>query len=388
MQLISKTQLPRIKHRTATLVYFFLSGFGYSTWASRIPGIQQQLHINEAQLGTALLAAPIGVLVTVPFTSNLLNRYSSKSIMIIGALFYNIMLALLAFTTHLWQLCIVLFGFGSSRNLLNLSMNAQGVEVQRLYENSIITSFHAVWSMAGFAGAAVGYFFVVSGLPLSVHFLSASIVMIILSIIFYPNTYYIIQKNVQRKQFFVWPDKALLVFALIAFASMSCENVMYDWSAIYFRKAVLAPKETATAAFVLYMVCMTTGRFFGDKIVPRFGIITILKYSGIFIFSGLLTASLFPYVIPASIGFVLTGFGVSCIIPLVFSLAGKSTTMSSGTAIASVSTISYFGFLAVPPGVGFIAQAIGLRWSFGIIALFGAIIFLLVFTIKKSENVK
>lgn len=386
MQLISKTELPRIKHRTAALVYFFLSGFGYSTWASRIPGIQQQLHINEAQLGAALLAAPIGVLVTVPFTSNLLNRYSSKSIMILGALFYNIMLALLAFTTHLWQLCIVLFCFGSSRNLLNLSMNAQGVEVQRLYERSIITSFHAVWSMAGFAGAAVGYLFVVSGLPLSVHFLSVSVVLILLSVIFYPNTYYILQQASHRKKFFVWPDKALIVFALIAFASMACENVMYDWSAIYFKKAVLAPKDTATAAFVLYMVCMTTGRFLGDRIVPKFGTHTILKYSGLCIFSGLLTASLFPYIIPASIGFILTGFGVSCIIPLIFGLAGKSTTMSSGTAIASVSTVSYFGFLAVPPGVGFIAQAIGLRWSFGIIALFGAAIFLLASTIKKDEG--
>jgi MFS family permease len=386
MQLISKTELPRIKHRTAALVYFFLSGFGYSTWASRIPGIQQQLHINEAQLGAALLAAPIGVLVTVPFTSNLLNRYSSKSIMILGALFYNVMLALLAFTTHLWQLCIVLFCFGSSRNLLNLSMNAQGVEVQRLYERSIITSFHAVWSMAGFAGAAVGYLFVVSGLPLSVHFLSVSIILILLSVIFYPNTYYILQQTSQRKKFFVWPDKALIVFALIAFASMACENVMYDWSAIYFKKAVLAPKDTATAAFVLYMVCMTTGRFLGDRIVPKFGTSTILKYSGLCIFSGLLIASLFPYIIPASIGFVLTGFGVSCIIPLIFGLAGKSTTMSSGTAIASVSTVSYFGFLAVPPGVGFIAQAIGLRWSFGIIALFGAAIFLLASTIKKDEG--
>src|ERR1700748_61205 len=110
MELVSKTQLPRIKHRTATLVYFFLSGFGYSTWASRIPAIQQQLHINEAQLGTALLAAPIGVLVTVPFTSNLLNKYSSKSIMIFGAVFYNAMLALLAFAKQPWELWLILFG--------------------------------------------------------------------------------------------------------------------------------------------------------------------------------------------------------------------------------------------------------------------------------------
>jgi MFS family permease len=385
MELVSKTQLPRIKHRTATLVYFFLSGFGYSTWASRIPAIQQQLHINEAQLGTALLAAPIGILVTVPFTSNLLNKYSSKSIMIFGAVFYNVMLALLAFTKQPWQLWIVLFGFGSSRNLLNLSMNAQGVEVQRLYENSIVTSFHAVWSMAGFAGAAVGYAFVASGLSLTTHLVSVSIMLLILSFIFYPNTYYTLQHAPQRKKLFVWPDKYLLVFALIAFASMACENVMYDWSAIYFHKAVFASKETATAAFVLYMVCMTTGRFFGDKIVPKFGTITILRYSGIFICAGLLLVSLFPYLIPALTGFILIGFGVSCIIPLVFSLAGKSTTMSSGTAIASVSTISYFGFLAIPPGVGFIAQAIGLRWSFCVMSIFGIAIILLVNMIKHQE---
>lgn len=386
MQLVSKTQLPRIKHRTAALVYFFLSGFGYSTWASRIPGIQQQLHINEAQLGTALLAAPIGVLLTVPFTSNLLNRYSSKSIMVFGAVFYNLMLALLGFTTQFWQLWIILFCFGSSRNLLNLSMNAQGVEVQRLYENSIITTFHAVWSMAGFAGAAVGYMFVISGLPLQVHFVSVSIVLVILSFAFYPNAYYTLQHVPQRKKLFIWPGKHLLIFALIAFASMSCENVMYDWSGIYFQKAVFTSKETATAAFVLYMVCMTAGRFMGDKLVPKFGMITILKYSGIFIFTGLLTASCFPYLLPAAIGFVLTGFGVSCIVPMVFSLAGKSTNMSSGTAIASVSTISYLGFLAIPPGVGFVAQAIGLRWSFGIIAFFGAMIFALVFMVKQNEN--
>jgi MFS family permease len=385
MELVSKTQLPRIKHRTATLVYFFLSGFGYSTWASRIPAIQQQLHINEAQLGTALLAAPLGVLVTVPFTSNMLNRYSSKSIMIFGAVFYNLMLALLAFTIKPWQLWVVLFGFGSSRNLLNLSMNAQGIEVQRLYENSIITTFHAVWSMAGFAGAAVGYLFVLSGLPLTAHLVSASIGLLVLSFAFYPNTYYTRQHVPQRKKLFVWPDKYLLVFALIAFASMACENVMYDWSAIFFKKAVMTSKETATAAFVLYMVCMTTGRFFGDRIVPKLGIVTILRYSGIFISAGLLLSSLLPYVITAAIGFILTGFGVSCIIPLVFSLAGKSTTMSSGTAIASVSTISYFGFLAIPPSVGFIAQSIGLRWSFCIMAAFGAAIIFLVNMIKEQK---
>ena len=386
MQLVSKTQLPRIKHRTAALVYFFISGFGYSTWASRIPAIQHQLHINEAQLGAALLAAPVGVLVTVPFSSNLLNRYSSKSIIIFGAVFYNLVLALLSFVAQLWQLWVLLFCFGSSRNILNLSTNAQGVEVQQLYENSIITSFHAMWSSAGFAGAAVGYFFVLSGLPLTAHFISVSIILLILSIIFYQNIYYIRrQAPPQRKKIFVWPHKSLLIFALIAFASMACENVMYDWSAIFFQKAVLTTKETATAAFVLYMVCMTTGRLLGDKFVRKIGMVRILRYSGLLVCGGLLLASLFPYAVTAGIGFVLIGFGISCIIPLVFNLAGNTSGMSSGTAIASVSVISYFGFLAIPPAVGFVAQAVGMRWSFCMMAAFGLAIFFLANSIKNEK---
>ena len=224
-----------------------------------------------------------------------------------------------------------------------------------------------------------------SGLPLTAHFITAGAAMLFVSVTFYSNTYYSLQQTQQQKKIFVLPGKHLMIFALIAFASMACENVMYDWSGIYFRKAVGSSKETATAAFVLYMVCMTVARFMGDKIVTRLGNVTILKYSGMLICSGLLLSSLFPYIIPAAVGFALIGFGVSCIVPMVFSLAGKSTTMSSSSAIASVSTLSYLGFLVIPPGVGFVAQAIGLRWSFGIMALFGAAVVLLVTMIKQHE---
>jgi MFS family permease len=122
------------------------------------------------------------------------------------------------------------------------------------------------------------------------------------------------------------------------------------------------------------MVAMTLGRLTGDRLVEYLGIKRVLKFSGLLIFSGLMTAVLFPYYVPASIGFVLVGFGVSCVIPLVFSLAGKSKTLGTGPAIAAVSSIGYLGFLLVPPIVGFIAESSGLRWSFLMIAFFGLII--------------
>ncbi|WP_158826502.1 MFS transporter [Mucilaginibacter lacusdianchii] len=369
--------------RIGCAVFFFISGFGYSSWASRIPTLQQQLHLNEAQLGAVLFALPIGLMLTLPVTGRLLSHYASRSILIIGALLFNIVLCFLGFATAVWQLVIMLFCLGSARNLLNLSVNAQSVGVQSLYTKSIITTFHGIWSLAGFAGAGVGYLMVKYNVPVSYHLMSAGILLVIASIYFYPYTFYQQPVATEKKPLLLFPDKGMIKFALICFASMACENTMYDWSAIYFEKAVHAPKATSTAAFVVYMVAMTTARLVGDKLVNRIGIKAMLNYSGWFILSGFLLAVFLPYTLPAAIGFVLVGLGVACVVPLVFSIAGKSSTLSSGAALASISTIGYLGFLIVPPFVGFVAQAAGLQWSFGIISLLGG---LMIWMVSKIEE--
>ena len=371
--------------RTATTIFFFISGFGYSSWASRIPSIQQRLHLNEAQLGTVLLASPIGLLLTMPVTSWLLGRTNGKKIVMTGAVSFNLILCLPGFATQMWQLAAALFCFGSTRNLLNLSMNAQAVGVQRKFTHSIMTTFHGVWSLAGFCGAAVGYLMVTYNVAPGYHLLAVSIVLLLLGFYFYSdmlNEEPAPDKN--QRPVFSLPEKPLMKFAIICFGCMSTENTMYDWSAIYFQKVVHVAKSGATAAFVVYMICMTTGRLTGDKLVTKLGIKTLLGFSGWFIFTGLFMAVVLPFPLTAGAGFALVGFGVSCIVPLVFSLAGKSKTMNSGQALASISTIGYIGFLLVPPLVGFVAQAVSLRLSFAIIALLGAVIILMVSTIKEE----
>lgn len=322
---------------------------------------------------------------TLPITNQLLGRFSSRAIMLFGSVFFNIMLCFAGFVSAPWQLVIILFCFGASRNLLNLSMNAMAVRVQAMYTQSIMTSFHGIWSLAGFAGASLGYFMVSFHVSVSWHLPLVGAAMTLLSLLFYSTSLYQAPTPVQNKKIFALPDRYLLRFALIAFACMACENTMYDWSGIYFQQAVHSSRPTATAAFVLYMVAMTSGRFWGDQLVNRIGIERILLYSGALISSGLLIAVLLPYAITASIGFVFTGLGVSCIVPLVFNLAGRSTTMSSHTALAAISTVGYLGFLLVPPMVGFIAQLAGIRVSFGIIALLGLLIVWMVRNIKAQS---
>jgi MFS family permease len=146
---------------------------------------------------------------------------------------------------------------------------------------------------------------------------------------------------------------------------------MADWSGVYFQKVVETPARFTTIGYVAFTATMATGRFAGDWLVTRFGVKRMLQLSGTIITTGLLVAVIFPNLVSATTGFLLVGFGVSSVVPIVYGLAGKSTTMSASTALAAVSTIGFLGFLIGPPLIGFIAQTAGLRLSFALIAVLG-----------------
>jgi MFS family permease len=80
---------------------------------------------------------------------------------------------------------------------------------------------------------------------------------------------------------------------------------------------------------------------------------------------------IFPNPITATLGFLLVGLGVASIIPISYSIAGRSKLFSPGIALALVSTISFFGFLIGPPLIGFIAELANLKVSFALVAVAG-----------------
>ena len=137
--------------------------------------------------------------------------------MLIGAILYNVVLCLPGFTNRTWQLVVVLRAFGSTRNLLNLSANSQAVGVQQLYKESIMTTFHGMWSLAGFAGAAVGLVMVHWNIATGFHLLAVSIVHIFLSLYFYKNTFEQPPVQQTKKPLFSLPDRHLMKFAIICF---------------------------------------------------------------------------------------------------------------------------------------------------------------------------
>ncbi|MEO6313913.1 MAG: MFS transporter [Chitinophagaceae bacterium] len=373
---------PRV-YRIAVSAFFFISGLTFSTWASRIPDIKTQLQLSDARLGAVLFALPAGLMMSLLFAGWLVARFGSRRVMVAAAIFYPAILVLLGLSGNVWQLVFVLFLFGLGSNLVNIAMNTQAVAVESMYGRSVMASFHGLWSIAGFSGAAIGTLLISAAVAPWIHFGIIFFIAALGVLCFYKYTLPTDAAIAEKQPFFVKPDRYILNLGLIAFCSMLCEGAMADWSGVYFQNIVQAPKQFITLGYVAFTAAMATGRFLGDNMVTKLGIKKVLQLSATLIASGLLMSVLFPYMATAITGFLLVGLGVSSVVPLIYSLAGKSGTMQPGLALAAVSSISFLGFLIGPPLIGFIAEAAGLRLSFAIIAVVGSFPAILANKIKE-----
>jgi MFS family permease len=375
-------------HRLAVSSFFFLAGICFASWASRIPDIQAKLQLSSAALGGILLCLPVGLLTSLPVVGFLVAKYGSRIIVMVSAILYAGTLPMLGFADSVAKLMITLFVFGFGGNMMNISINTQAVATETLYDKPIMASFHGVWSMAGFTGAAVGTVMVRFRVIPTYHFLSITALAALILLIFLGNLNTKDSNRNEKQPIFVRPDKSLLNFGLIAFFSMICEGAMFDWSGIYFAKVVHPEPAMVTVGYTAFMCTMATGRFIGDWVAFRLGMKRMLQLSGLLTATGLLLAVIFPQFITATLGFLIVGAGVSSIIPMIYSAAGKSKVMSPGVAIAAVSTIGYLGFLFGPPFIGFIAQATSLRISFGLIAVMGTMIAVIAGRIRIENQPK
>lgn len=364
---------PQRYYRIGVSAFFFIQGLTFATWVSRIPDIKQMLQLSDGMLGLVLFALPVGQLTAMGLSGYLVSRFGTKNTLTVAACLYPAGLVLLGTVSSLWQLVAALFFFGVCGNLSNISINTQGIGVERLYRRSIMASFHGVWSLAGFTGGIISAFMVAESISPFTHFCvvyaSGFLLMLVARKFVLPRDAHAATK--EKKKIFVKPDRYIISLGIIAFACMICEGTMFDWSGIYFEKVIHAPADLTRLGYVAFMLTMTMGRFAADWLVTKFGIKHILKMSGVFIVSGMLTAIAFPYVFSATIGFLLVGIGTSAVVPMAYSLAGKSKTMLPGVALAAVSSIGFLGFLIGPPIIGFISELFNLRVSFTLIAILG-----------------
>ena len=376
----------KLQVRIAVSVFFFCQGLAFANWASRIPDIKTSLHLSEAGLGSILFALPVGQLITMPISGRLVTRFGSKYVLRVAVVGYVFSLTNIGLVEKPWQLALALCAFGIFGNLCNISVNTQAVHAEALYNRPIMASFHGVWSTAGFTGALIGSLMMKLDIKPYYHFWIIALFAITMMLIF--NRFLLLTPTSKSASSFTkikMPHGSLMLLGVIAFCCMSAEGCMFDWSGVYFKQVVKAEGSLVSLGYASFMIMMATGRFTGDRLALKFGRKRMVQISGVLIFIGMMIAVIFPTIIMATIGFLIIGFGVSSIIPLMFSTAGKIKEVASGIAIATVSGIGFFGFLMGPPLIGYIAQLAGLQYSFAVIAVLGLGITLLINRIKEIE---
>jgi len=373
------------KNRISVSIFFFLAGFTFASWASRILDIKIELGLNEAQLGGILFSLPVGLMVSLLLAGALITKFGSRSVVIFSAVAYAVNLVMLALAPNIILLVTALFFMGLFGNMFNVSVNVQAIAVETLYKRSVMASFHGLWSLAGFTGAAFGTMMIALSVTPVFHFMLVAIIDFVLISLFYKNTI-TTYKSGDKTPAFILPDKTILQYGIIAFCCLVCEGTMFDWSGIYFQQAVKAPSQFISLGYAAFMGCMAAGRFFADKLIMKIGAVRMLQAAGIIIAAGLSIAIIYPSLVVATIGFMFVGFGVSSVVPIVYSLSGKSSSMNAGQAIAAVSTVGFAGFLIGPPMIGFISEATNIRWSFSIVAIIGLCTTLLSLRLPKEAN--
>lgn len=380
----------RKRIRLAVALVYFSMGLCFSSWASRIPDIKTELHLNDALFGSILFALPVGQFLMMPFSGKLVTRFGSHKVLLYALPLYTICLSNIGLVNEGWQLAIALFLFGLTGNLCNISINTQGVAAERLYQRSIMASFHGGWSLAGFTGALVGLLMI--NLKVAPYWHFVTIIFIVWTIVWinYPyldRTRLGTSSGEPRRKFFTKPDGILLQLGIIGFCGMVGQGAMFDWSGVYFKDVVKAPHSLVILGYTSFMIMMTTGRFVADYFISKIGRKRLLQVCGVMISTGLFTAVLFPYLLLSTLAFMLVGLGVSSIVPTVYSAAGRHAKVPPGIALATVSSVSFLGFLMGPPLIGYISEVAGLRYSFAVIGVFGIGITLLVSRIKVFQSV-
>ena len=357
------------KHRIFLSLFFFISGFTFATWASRIPTIKSTFNFNEAELGSALLALPIGSLIGLPISGWLVSRFNSRVPLAFGYGLNTIALALIGFAPNTLSLIAAMVMFAFTTRIFNISVNTQAIALQKQFDRKIIGSFHGFWSTGGIAGIAFSTFLLALNVSLQLHFMIVGAMALAVTCYSYRFLLQNDRAKSGNKLVISKPDPYILYLGLVVFFAAICEGGMFDWSGIYFQEVIKV--KIFTYGYLIFMTFMAMSRFASDLIIVRIGMPATYIMSAVCIVCGISMAIIFPHFWTAMAGFSLVGFGTAAVVPMSYALAGASRKYSPGMAISIITTYTITGMLLGPPMIGYLAHAFNLRVSFIIFGLCG-----------------
>ncbi|MFH9558324.1 MFS transporter [Streptomyces globisporus] len=359
-----------LRHGRASLgLSFGVQGVAFALLVTRIPAIQDQYGISDGLLPVFLAAVPILAGVGSVATEKVVARVRPSVVLRWAQPL--ILLALLGVGTgrEMWHVAVALGVFGLAVGALDASMNMLGVSLQRAYARSIMTGFHAAYSLGGIAGASLAWAGARWELSLLASYLP--VVAVLLPVALIGSRWSTEGKGAEGKR----PDgteagaggaggalsfKLLLPLCLIMTFAYIGDSTVSNWSAKYLQDVLGSSEQLATVPYNVYMVTTLLGRAVGDLGVRRFGAVAVVRGGSLLAAGGFAVVAVAPGAWVGMLGFTMLGFGLCVIVPQTFAAAGRMFPGNSDTAVARLNIFNYVGFLVGSPLVG----ALGDAWSY------------------------
>jgi MFS family permease len=370
--------------RLATATLFFANGCGLGSWVPHIPDVKIWHGLSEGALGLALLVIAAGAVVALPVAGALTARFGSRAVSRIASLWFCIVLPLPLLAPDMATLLAAFVLLGIGTGALDVAMNAHAVLIEERYGRPIMSSFHGLFSLGGLVGSALAGAASDLGVPPAEHLTTAAVILGVTVLLAWRALLPTAPAG-GGGPLFALPRGHFVALGAIAFVALLAEGAMGDWSAVYIRMNLGAAASTAAYGFAAFSLAMAIGRLTGDRLVASYGAPAIL-IGGALIGAGALAVALLigdPFA--AVVGFAGMGIGLSNVIPVVFSAAGRLPGLAPGIGIAAVSTTGYFGFLAGPPLIGLVAEMSSLPIGLGVVALLVSLIAVGVLALQRGE---
>lgn len=359
----------------ATRTLFFCAGFLFATWGVHVPTVKAVYGIDESALGIAMLAAGIGALLGLSQAGWLIGRFGARQVAWVGGGLAALSIAFLFSMPGYAALLLLLVLFGGSSSAMDVAMNAEASELERLQGRPVMSGFHGMFSLGGMAGAALGSALLHAGVAPLVHVVAVALGSV-LAIAWAGSCMlpHLRAELGQRREKYLLPRGPLLLLGAMAAMGFVVEGAVYDWSVLYLYKEIGSPQNLAALAFASFSAAMAATRFAGDWLRARFTGAWLLRSSALLAtvaMAAVLMASN-PWV--ALAGFALVGVGMANVVPILFSASTQVPGVSAAQGIASVSSLGYLAFMVGPPVIGFVAHATSLTAALYMVVAMAALL--------------
>ena len=378
----------RLNDTISCRALFFIIAFYIGLWTIRIPTIKDQLQTDYVGIGFILSTFSIGSILVMIFANEILKKFPSRTAISFSGIMQGTLWLIVPFIHELSIFMFFSFIFGCCYGIFEVAINLQASNIEKRQDKSMMSGFHAFFSLGLLSGALFTSILLGFNVSFFINILIYVTVLLPLNIYFASLLLYDLKSSKTNKGniFFLWPA-IIVILVVLTMNDALVEGGIDSWAALYMRDAIKVEGFYIGIATVSFNFFMVLGRFIGDSIRDKLGIYIFLISLISLSIAGLIIVFISNSILLAVIGFGICGFGISSIVPLAYSLAGKIEGVDTAVGISIISIAVFGVFMFGPVAMGFIAKFFGINHVFSPMIILFFISLFIVILFKEKFNV-